>query len=177
MQCWTNTWLWLDQHLRRRPSTNPTHAYCNVLRLLGSQSSLPQSNARTSVGLIWGQFHRRCVNIRTTSRRDITDLWSLYPASQQTRDIVPILVHRLRRWPNIEPTMGQCIVFAGLNEPSTPVCFTHGGGEHPMQYQRPGKHAIEAMLGQLSRRWPSIGSMCLVCWDVIWRHRQGQCLS
>ena len=52
-----------------------------------------------------------------------------------------MLVHRLRRWPNIEPTMGQCIVFAGeLNEPSTPVCFTHGEGERPMQYQRPGKH-------------------------------------
>ena len=28
--------------------------------------------------------------------------------------------------------MGQCIVFAGLNEPSTPVCFTHEGGERPM---------------------------------------------
>ena len=87
---------------------------------------------RTSVGLIWGQCHRSCVNIRTTSRRDITNLWSLYPASQQTRDIVPMLVHRLRCWPNIEPTMGQCIVFAGLNEPFTPVCFTHEGGERPM---------------------------------------------
>ena len=43
-----------------------------------------------------------------------------------------MLVHRLRRWPNIEPTMGQCIVFAGLNEPSTPVCFTHEGGERSM---------------------------------------------
>ena len=43
-----------------------------------------------------------------------------------------MLAHRLRRWPNIEPTMGQCIVFAGLNEPSTPVCFTHEGGERPM---------------------------------------------
>ena len=30
------------------------------------------------------------------------------------------------------PRMGQCIVFAGLNEPSTPVCFTHEGGERPM---------------------------------------------
>ena len=43
-----------------------------------------------------------------------------------------MLVHHLRRWPNIEPTMGQCIVFAELNEPSTPVCFTHEGGERPM---------------------------------------------
>ena len=36
--------------------------------------------------------------------------------------------------------MGQYIMFAGLNEPSTPVCFTYGGSERPMQYQRPGKH-------------------------------------
>ena len=25
-----------------------------------------------------------------------------------------MLGHRLRRWPNIEPTLGQCIVFVGL---------------------------------------------------------------
>ena len=25
-----------------------------------------------------------------------------------------MLVHRLRRWPNIKPTMAQCLVFAGL---------------------------------------------------------------
>ena len=43
-----------------------------------------------------------------------------------------MLVHRLRRWPNSEPTMGQCIVFAGLDEPSMPVCFTHEGCERPM---------------------------------------------
>ena len=41
VQCWTNTWLWLDQQLRRRPNTNPTRAYCSVLRLLGSQLSPP----------------------------------------------------------------------------------------------------------------------------------------
>ena len=31
VQCWTNTWLWLDQHLRRRPSTNPTRAVLTVM--------------------------------------------------------------------------------------------------------------------------------------------------
>ena len=25
-----------------------------------------------------------------------------------------MLVHRLRRWPTIEPAMGRCLVFAGL---------------------------------------------------------------
>ena len=38
------------------------------------------------------------------------------PASQQTRDIHPMVVlgHRLRRWPNIESTFGECLVFALL---------------------------------------------------------------
>ena len=46
--------------------------------------------------------------------------------SQQTRDIEPMLgqccinvgpmlVHRLRRWPNIGPTLAQCNVFAGIH--------------------------------------------------------------
>ena len=27
-----------------------------------------------------------------------------------------MLVHRLRRWPNIKPTLGQCIVFAEIKQ-------------------------------------------------------------
>ena len=30
-----------------------------------------------------------------------------------------MLVHRLRRWPNIDPTLVQCRVFVGMR----PVCF------------------------------------------------------
>ena len=51
-----------------------------------------------------------------------------------------MLVRRLRRWPKFEPTVRQCMVFAWLNKPFTPVCFTYERGERPMQYQRPGKH-------------------------------------
>ena len=48
VQCWTNKWLWLDQHLRRRPSTNPhvpTVMYCvcwahNRLRLKQRQETV-----------------------------------------------------------------------------------------------------------------------------------------
>ena len=36
---------------------------------------------------------------------------SSYVQSQSTRYIDPMLVHHLRRWHNIEPTLGQCIVF------------------------------------------------------------------
>ena len=70
-----------------------------------------------------------------------------------------MLVHRLRRLHNIEPTMGQCIMFARLNKPFTPVCLTHGGGEHPMQYQRPGKH------NTLKQCWASLadGGPALPC--------------
>ena len=31
--------------------------------------------------------------------------------SQQTRDVDPPLVHRLRRWPNIKPTLNQRLIF------------------------------------------------------------------
>ena len=46
-------------------------------------------------------------------RRSIPHQRSMY--SQQTRDMAgSMLAHRLRRWPNIEPTYGQCPMFAGL---------------------------------------------------------------
>ena len=41
---------------------------------------------------------------------------SAFPASTIRRpNAVSMLAHRLRRWPNIEPTLGQRIVFAGLS--------------------------------------------------------------
>ena len=72
-------------------------------------------------------------NIRTTSHRDITNLWSLYPASQQTLDIVLMLVQYWFTIYDAGPTLNQqwdnvsCLL--GL---MTPVCFTHEGGERPM---------------------------------------------
>ena len=54
-----------------------TVMYC----ICWAHNHLPlKHQVRTSVGLIWGQCHRRCANMRTTSCRDITNLWSLYPA-------------------------------------------------------------------------------------------------
>ena len=47
-----------------------------------------------------------------------------------------MLVHRLRRWPNIEPTIAQCLVFAGMSvtRPSSvhdPVSLlTQQGDQH-----------------------------------------------
>ena len=35
-------------------------------------------------------------------------------ASQQARGVGPMLAHRLRRWPNIRPTLGQRPMFAVL---------------------------------------------------------------
>ena len=38
------------------------------------------------------------------------------PASTIHRANVGLMLgHRLRRWPNIKPTLAQCIVFAGIN--------------------------------------------------------------
>ena len=47
-------------------------------------------------------------------------LW-LCQASPSKHGTLPgsMLAHRLRRWPNIEPTHGQCPVFAGLSDVNT----------------------------------------------------------
>ena len=45
--------------------------------------------------------------IRTTFHRDITNLWSLYPASQQTRDIIPMLVQCWFTVYDAGPTLNQ----------------------------------------------------------------------
>ena len=38
-----------------------------------------------------------------------------FPANTRPRpNVGPMLVHRLRRWPNIGPTLGRYLVFAGL---------------------------------------------------------------
>ena len=33
--------------------------------------------------------------------------------TRRSPDIGSMLTHRLRRWPNIEPTLGECLEFAG----------------------------------------------------------------
>ena len=49
------------------------------------------------------------VRVKTAHRLNI-----LYPANTGHCPCVgSMLAHRLRRWPNIEPTHGQCPVFAG----------------------------------------------------------------
>ena len=40
---------------------------------------------------------------------------ALFPASTtHGSNVGPMLAHRLRRWPNIGPTLDRCVVFAGL---------------------------------------------------------------
>ena len=107
VQCWTNTWLWLDQHLQRRPSTNPTRAYCNVLRLCAHNRLHLKQRQETVVAKYGASVTEVVSHIRTTSRRDITNLWSLYPSSQQTQDIVPMLVQCWFTVYDAGPTLNQ----------------------------------------------------------------------
>ena len=60
----------------------------------------------TKIYKIW-QFLRRWPSIQT--------------ASQQIRDNDSMLAHRLRRWPNINPTLDQSLVLAGI-APTTEMC-------------------------------------------------------
>ena len=114
-------------------------------------------------------FFKLCwpnMNIRTTSRRDITDLWSLYSAFQQTRDIVPMLVQCWSTVYDAGPTLNQqwnnvsCLL--GL------MCLTRlfhvwrKWTSYAISASRQTRH-IETMLGQLSRRWPSIEPALLQC--------------
>ena len=122
VQCWTNTWLWSDQHLRRRPSINPTRAYCNVLRFLGSQSSSGLtivSALNKGKNQCWPNMASVTDVVSTLEQHRVgtTNLWSLYTASQQTRDIVPMLVQCWftvydagptlnRQWDNVSCLLG-----------------------------------------------------------------------
>ena len=45
-----------------------------------------------------------------------TNVETTWFPSQQTRRIDPMLLdHRLRRWPNVKPELGHCVVFVGLS--------------------------------------------------------------
>ena len=65
-----------------------------------------------------------------------------------------MFVHRLRRWPNIKPTLTQCLVLAG-------ACTTKPAA----QQTRGVKPVLMLMLGQRLRWWASIApalGQCLV---------------
>ena len=107
------------------------------------------------------------MNIRTTSRRDITNLWSLYPASQQTRDIVPMLVQCWFTVYDAGPTLNQqwdnvsCLLGL-MSLPRLFVSHMEEVNDLCISASRKTRH-IEALLGQLSRRWPSIEPALVQC--------------
>ena len=42
-------------------------------------------------------------------------LGNIFPANtRHSPNVASMLAHRLRRWPNIEATLGECLVFAGF---------------------------------------------------------------
>ena len=87
----------LGQRLRRWPNITPTLVH----RLVFASYSPANATHRPHVG----PMVDRCVVFAS----------SALPANTRHRAIVgSMLVHRLRRWPNIKPTMAQCLVFAGL---------------------------------------------------------------
>ena len=48
----------------------------------------------------------------------VTDLIEVGKYTANTKhspNAVSMLAHRLRRWPNIETTLGECLVFAGIS--------------------------------------------------------------
>ena len=68
--CYTGSML--DQHLRRRPSTDATCAYGNVLRLPGSYRPRLKHKALNQCWPNMRPASQMLHHIRTTSRLDIT---------------------------------------------------------------------------------------------------------
>ena len=54
------------------------------------------------------------VDVRQVIVSEILFIRKSMNASQQTRDIDPMLGQRRRRWTNIGPTLAECLVFSGL---------------------------------------------------------------
>ena len=80
-----------------------------------------------------------------------------------------MLVHRLRRWTNIEPAVGEAIVFAGTEwhlqqTPGSPLAFLTVGGDfasgEPLPLLLPVNtkklYDICTLLGQRLRRWADV---------------------
>ena len=54
-----------------------------------------------------------CHIYRMSRRRKVLVICSLFPVGMQRLPNVGLmLVHRLRRWANIRPPLGECVVFA-----------------------------------------------------------------
>ena len=99
--------------------------------------------------------------------------WPLYcppPAPPYSPNVGLLLAHRLRRWPNNNPTLGECLVFAG-HPPNTPTrCRFHDESRVRMavwRYPANTKHwtNVRLLLGRRRRRWPNINptlGQCLV---------------
>ena len=123
--------------------------------------------AHKSVGLIWGQGVTDVVSTLEQHRVGTTNLWSLYPASQQTRDIVPMLVQcwfavydTAQRWTNNGTMYRVCWAWWAFH-----ACLFHTWGRwmsYAISASRQTQH-IEAMLGQRRRLWPSIEPGLVQC--------------
>ena len=79
----------IDEWRRKFPS-------CMVVKMLSKQCSASQSSP---------QVHRRWLGIKTTLLKRLVFSGSALP------NVGLVLVHRLRRWPNIKPALVQCLVF------------------------------------------------------------------
>ena len=90
-----------------------THAQLWPQRL-----SLGEHNTFTQCCLLFGQRRRRWANNNTTLveclfARFILRLNMNVSDTRYYASVVSMLTHRLRRWPNIESTLGERFVFAG----------------------------------------------------------------
>ena len=60
---------------------------------------------------------RRLVSICVTVQFELWPIMQIPESTRHCPNVVLMLAHRLRRWTNFTPTLGQCLVFAGTGRP------------------------------------------------------------
>ena len=92
---------------------NETKAHYLVINLLSSSRVVFFRNVTVRKP---GMCKLRCICIFSTQYGFLIDKYCVIPANTRRRSpkVDSMLAHRLRRSPNIEPNLGERLVFAGL---------------------------------------------------------------
>ena len=65
-------------------------------------------------GVLWPTKKKSGINFLCTCTSELTERLPNKHEAYTQPNAVSMLVHRLRRWPNIETVLGECLVFAGF---------------------------------------------------------------
>ena len=98
---------------------------CALMAFRARGSLVPQTSGQKPVNQRWQQSHQTA-----NCQMPPPSQGSHIPANTgHSPNVVSMLAHRLRRWPNIETALGECPVFPGIYLALTIIiyfCINHG---------------------------------------------------